>query len=107
MPPLARVGCNDVHVPVEQEGWRLTSAGNASDEVGPLDLERDIAMLDSGLLEQATYELQAGSLVARRVRGVEPDERLEQLDVSHGDPHVQDSSALHHLPVDSREQHIR
>jgi hypothetical protein len=106
MSPLARIGRHHVYVAIEEERRSFPSARNARDKVGPLGLKRHVAMLDSGVLEQATDELDAGSLVARRIRRIEPDERLEQLDISDRDPHVLDSSALHHLPVDSREQRI-
>ena len=81
MSPLARVGRDHVHVAIEEERRRFSSAGDARDKVGPLGLEREVAMLDSGLLEQAADELDAGSLIARRIRRVEPDQRLEQLDL--------------------------
>jgi hypothetical protein len=39
--------------------------------------------LEPGLLEEVPQELDAGALVARRVRRVEPDQVLQKLDRSH------------------------
>src|SRR5205823_8370967 len=61
---------------------------------------------DAGPVEKPTDELNARSLVARGIRGIEPDQGLKQLHLTHRDMHFSDDTALHHLPVDSREQRI-
>jgi hypothetical protein len=63
-------------------------------------------VLDAGPVEKPTDELNARSLVARGIRGIEPDQGLKQLDLTDRDMHFSDDTALHHLPVDSREQRI-
>ena len=77
MSPLARVGRNDVNVAVQEQRRSVPSTRDSCHEVGSRLLQREVPMVDSGLLEQPSGELDAGLFVARGARGVEPDQSLE------------------------------
>jgi hypothetical protein len=79
---------------------------NPSDKVRPLRFESEVPIINAGLIQQATDELDTPPFVARRIRGIEPDQSLQKLNLADWDLHRLDNTALDHLPVKSRKQGI-
>jgi hypothetical protein len=65
-------------VPVQEKRRRLSSPAQTRDEVRPLRIAND-QRLDPARAEQVGYVLDAGPLVAGRVRSVEPDQLAKKL----------------------------
>src|SRR3954454_8437591 len=65
-------------------------------------LERDVPVLDPCLLENGADELDARSLIPRRVRRVEPDQSLEQLGRLDPGIHRSDDTSSHQRPLNCR-----
>ena len=80
-PGLAR-GRDDVDVALEEERPALSLAVEACDEIRASRIFCIEPALDPRLLEQAAHELDALGFVPGRVRRVEPDQALEELDGS-------------------------
>src|SRR5580765_363864 len=80
-PGLARGG-DDVDVPLEEERPTLSLAVETCDEIRASRIFCIEPALDPRLLEQAAHELDALAFVPGRVRRVEPDQALEELDGS-------------------------
>jgi hypothetical protein len=84
MPPLGWLGRHDVDVPVEEERRRSALAPDADDQVRPVRILREEARLETRAAKQLGDELEQWPLVPGRVRGVEAQERAQQLDRIHG-----------------------
>src|SRR5581483_10187856 len=80
--PFGRFRGDHVDVAVEEERRGVAAPGHTRKEIRSVRLEREVSMLDASSIKQAADELEASPLVAGRIRGVEPDQRLEQLDMS-------------------------
>jgi hypothetical protein len=72
-------GRDDVDVTLEQERRRV-AAGQAAEEIRPAGLQLVRLRLAAHLLELRLDERHARRLVAGRVRRVEPNQLLEELD---------------------------
>src|SRR6185436_12786168 len=81
-PGLAR-GRHDVDVTLEEERPALSLAVETCDEIRASRIFCIEPALDPSLSEQAAHELDALRFVAGRVRRVEPDQTLEELDGGH------------------------
>jgi hypothetical protein len=81
MSPLEWVRRNNVDMAVEEKRRCIATTLDTSNEVGSILLQRQVPVLDFGALEEPAGELDARSFVSWRVRRVEPDQRLEQLDL--------------------------
>ena len=80
--PAAVLGRDHVHVPVEQQRRQVAAAGrrHPHDQVGAPRRGREHLGLQPRLAHLLGEELDALGLVARRVGGVEADQRPQQLD---------------------------
>ena len=72
-------GRHHVDVPLQQE-WRRIAAAQAADEVRPARLLLVRLRLAANLVELRPEEVDAGRLVPRRVRRVEANQLLQELD---------------------------
>jgi hypothetical protein len=64
----------------EEEARPVSAAGDARDEVRPLRDPRVQLAVDAARLEVVAEVLRGGGLVPRRVRRVDPDQLLQELD---------------------------
>ena len=77
--PLSARG-DDVDVALEQQRRAVTTAREPRDQVRPLGDLRDDSDLDAELFEQSGDPRDALALVSGRVRGVEAQQALQELD---------------------------
>jgi hypothetical protein len=80
MQPLIRTGGDNIYVAVKEQWRSLTTARETGHEIRALRVTRQQSGVDAALFEHSGDELEAGALVARWVRRVEPDEVLQKLD---------------------------
>ena len=78
--PFGGVGEHDVGMRQERERGTVAGAADPRDEIGALGETRKELALDAGLLEVVAQQLGGRGLVPRRIRGVDANEPLEQLD---------------------------
>ena len=74
--PFRRIDVDDVAVADDEERPLAAVALQSSDHVGPVRLEREELRRNAFLVEHLLDVLRGGQLLARRIAGVEPQQRL-------------------------------